>query len=270
MRCPSPAASAEAVGHRASQELLRVGFPTWSSGSSCTAREPGTSSHVPGSAFPTSAPDPPHSSVASLPGRVASRTAGDLVSGVGHPLCLCPGSLSGVLRVWRKSMRQSLCGVKGPLPGMWKGAGGGQRHQGAFVPPALAVLLPRRHWRTVRHPPDIPHGGPWAHFRGEHPRPSSCNPQINQKLSSENVSPETRSHQSLAHSTMETLLKVKLEGRGSGPGQEGKGNCLESCQTAGCKEKGVCVLSRSPHPTPGHWPCVTLPWGQEVFPDRGL
>lgn len=139
-------------------------------------------------------------------------------------------------------MRQSLCGVKGPLPG---------RPQGVFVPPALSALLPRQHWRTVRHPVDIPHGGPWAHFRGTHPQPNSLNPQINKKLRPETVSPEALPHQSLAYSSTETLWKIKLEGHGFGPGEEGKGSCLESCQTAGCKEKGVRVLSHSPHPHQG-------------------
>lgn len=80
-------------------ELAKSKPESWVShlvlGFTMSARQAGASSCSCVSALPVLAPYPPHSPTpVSLPACVASMTAGDLVSGVGHPICLCPGSLS--------------------------------------------------------------------------------------------------------------------------------------------------------------------------------
>lgn len=138
--------------------LLVLGF-------TMSARKPGSSSCSCVSTLPILAPYPPHSPTpVSLPACVASMTPGDLVSGVGHPICLCPESLTWGLSLDKEHEAVAPWGSEGHSPGR-------AETQGALTPPALPALLPSQHWRTVRHPPDIPHRGPWTHFKGEHPQP---------------------------------------------------------------------------------------------------
>lgn len=114
------------------------------------------------------------------------------------------------------------------------------------TPPALPARLSPQHWRAARTPARHATGRSPGQTSGRTPiLPSSSNPKINQKLSSENASPEALSHRTAGrYLTRETLLKIKFEGRELRIGPEGKSRSSGLGQTLVCKtNKKVCMFS---------------------------